>query len=638
MGIKPASIALQEGDAGIVEVKFANHKDAELFRRFLPRAGALISFPPAQLDLYGSAPNSAESGPETVLVARQVKLQLTPQDQQTLFHFVPKLDASGQIAPEYRQLVDDRALALLLAFAGPSRASQQVSAILANSTDPASDEMAIGLAKELAEVDRIVGKSNSAIAKRYYSAFFASEQESAANLAQKFSTKLEQLKTRLSTERSSLAAEQEKLKGEGVSLSSAQTQKLALLDSQRKSVESALAILKKNENLFQAANKPLTKQQAEQILAKNSYTPGQEQIISLDGRNPFVEALAINWESDKIKLQFYPDIQAMRTQEGQTEAAAYQKEKLNQLVINEIARVSRLADENFLPDDDGFSVALNHLINSSGFLVINLGYLAEKQSKQLVEQLNKDWAPQNVDLGHNAYPIMDYNRYMQLKPEERKLGLIVYAPSASDTSIPQGFRAGSIYVIGKGMELIAQKYQQTPDAPESQQFLQDLNYLKGLMQQSGFIGYPGTAYGMSKEFAKDYIFELDDYYSMLLRATREDFDVKGSKRFGVLDFTNVEQRLLTLNKIDDRIQEDLLKWKEEYDQAQVDLNPSNRYLVPRPTKNPYWENFKLSFVKYFRGDDRKTLKWGLDLSGGKTVRVLRLVARSVGLAHGVLAC
>ena len=36
---------------------------------------------------------------------------------------------------------------------------------------------------------------------------------------------------------------------------------------------------------------------------------------------------------------------------------------------------------------------------------------------------------------------------------------------------------------------------------------------------------------------------------------------------------------------------------------------------------PYWENFKLSFVKYFRGDDRKILKWGLDLSGGKTVRI-----------------
>ena len=43
----------------------------------------------------------------------------------------------------------------------------------------------------------------------------------------------------------------------------------------------------------------------------------------------------------------------------------------------------------------------------------------------------------------------------------------------------------------------------------------------------------------------------------------------------LLDFTDVEQRILTLNKIDDRIQEDLLKWKEEYNSAQVDLNATS---------------------------------------------------------------
>ena len=56
----------------------------------------------------------------------------------------------------------------------------------------------------------------------------------------------------------------------------------------------------------------------------------------------------------------------------------------------------------------------------------------------------------------------------------------------------------------------------------------------------------------------------------------------------------------------------------------MDINVTSRYTVPAPTKNVYWENFKLSFKKYFRGDDRKILKWGLDLSGGKTVRIALL--------------
>lgn len=91
-------------------------------------------------------------------------------------------------------------------------------------------------------------------------------------------------------------------------------------------------------------------------------------------------------------------------------------------------------------------------------------------------------------------------------------------------------------------------------------------------------------FGLPAEFSKDYIFELNDSYSTLLKATRENFYVKGSKRFALLDFTDVEQRLLALNAIEDHAQEDLLKWEEEYRSAQVDLDITNHYLVPAPTK------------------------------------------------------
>ena len=136
-----------------------------------------------------------------------------------------------------------------------------------------------------------------------------------------------------------------------------------------------------------------------------------------------------------------------------------------------------------------------------------------------------------------------------------------------------------------------------------------------------FIGYSGHSYGIAPLFSQDYIFELDDYYSTILKASREDFAVKGSKKMALLPFSDVEQRIITLNKIDDKTQEDLLKWEEAFNSAQIDPDHTNRYLIPAPTENPYWNNFKISFAKYFRGDDRKILKWGLDLSGGKTVRI-----------------
>src|SRR5262249_28884459 len=152
------------------------------------------------------------------------------------------------------------------------------------------------------------------------------------------------------------------------------------------------------------------------------------------------------------------------------------------------------------------------------------------------------------------------------------------------------FRKGSIYVIARGLDSILQKGRQTPDAPETQVLMNDIDQLSDILRLSGFIGYSASAFGLGPEYSKDYIFELDDYYSTLLKATREDFSVKGSKRYAMLDFTDVEQRILTLNKIDNRKQEDLLKWKEEYNAAQVDINVTSRYLVPAPTKNAYWEN------------------------------------------------
>ena len=418
-----------------------------------------------------------------------------------------------------------------------------------------------------------------------------------------------------------MADEQKKLKDQGLTVESSQEQQLALLENQRNALETASSIIRKNMDSFKAAKKPLTYADIAKALEKNSKKQETTQLLNLEGRDPFVEALAIDWESDKISLRFYPDIQKIRYNDNSSETAAYQREKLNQFVINDIAKAARLSDESLAPDEETFAVGLNTVTDSQSFLTLNLGYLAEKQAEQLTSQLLAAWSPQNVDLNRETYPITDYASFMKLKPEEQRLGLVVYAPSSMQGTPPEGFRPGSIYVIARGLDSIIKKYEQSPNSEAARQFQNDVSQLQTFLQQNGFIGYPASAYNMGAQFNKDYIFELNDYYSNILKATREDFIVKGSKRYAVLDFTDVEQRVLVLNKIDDRIQEDLLKWKEEYNSAQVDLNATSKYLIPPPTKNVYWENFKLSFVKYFRGDDRKILKWGLDLSGGKTVRI-----------------
>ncbi|MGH2639334.1 MAG: protein translocase subunit SecF [Rhabdochlamydiaceae bacterium] len=178
----------------------------------------------------------------------------------------------------------------------------------------------------------------------------------------------------------------------------------------------------------------------------------------------------------------------------------------------------------------------------------------------------------------------------------------------------------SIYVIAKGVNKILERYE-NGDSEGAKQFLQDFHQLRTLLQKSGFVGYSGAAYPISSEFKSDFIFEQEDYYQDLLKATRENFSVQGTKRYAVLEFTNLEQRILTENKIDNQIHEDLLKWRDDYRAAQVDIKGRTKFDVPAPTKNVLLDNLRLSFVKYFRGDERKIIRWGLDLSGGKTVQL-----------------
>lgn len=612
VGVKPSSIDLVTTNPGIYQVSFTKESDAVLFKRFLPRAGSLIPFAPAQLEL---SPESSATDNTTVYVQRNIAVQLNPTDVNQLFQFTPKFTQAGEIAELYRDIVYDRVTQMAWAIGGPSKAALQIEAIVNSPKDPAANDAAIALAKEVVDIESVFGK-NSPVSKRFYASFAQGSAKEGDNLTEKFLTRLEEQNKKVKKQRDDLS----KAEKDGLTLAAAEEQELAVLNNQAKALEASISIMSKQKEDFQKANKPLTIDAIQEIL-KKSPTKEFVQTIDLTGFHPFIKGLTIDWESSRLRIDLYPDIQELRLSEGKTEKEAFVREKVNQFLINDIARVARLTDENFKPSGDTFAVNLDTLTNSESYLTFNLGFLAQKRSQQIMDQLLLSWVPSQADLLREAYPIRSFDDYKSAKPEEQKLGLVIYAPAMYPANPLTGFRNNSIYVIAKGMDAIIQKVQEAPEAPESKALIQDFNQLNAVLQQIGFIGYSGGAFDLPKEFSKDYIFELNDYYGFLLKGTREDFVVKGSKRYAVLDFSNVDQRLLTINKIDDRIQEDLLKWKEAYHAAQVDLNVTSRYTVPAPTKNVFWENFKLSTVKYFRGDDRKVLKWGLDLSGGKTVRI-----------------
>lgn len=620
LGIKPESIELKASDPRLIELSFKNPRDAQVFRRFLPNAGSLIPFVPAQLKLRSDIANENMNH---VFVERNIGVHLDPKESDQIFQYTSLFTDNHEVDPFYRDLVYDRVQQIGLGFAGTSPAALQMTAAVQNTKDSRYDDLVISLAKEIVDVTKTLG-SNNPLTKRYYASFTQTNSANKSELINKFAARLETVKSKLEDEFKALNAEDQKLKEQGALLDVARAQTMSLLDKQLTTLETASSIIKKNSSAFAAGKAALTQKDLLSMLSQSAKTINPEdnvQIVDFSGYNPFIKSLAINWVDGFLQLQLYDDVQALRDNQGASEAAALAKEKANQLVINEIARISRLSDENITPSGDDFRIVLNKLTDSHSLLALKLGVLAAKETQQISDKLQSGWITKHADLERGAYPIRSYDAFQKEKAEEKKLGLVIYSPAIYASEAPEGFRTNSIYVIARGLDSILQKYREIPNAEESQTLVNDFNLLQSLLQQNGFIGYPGSSFGVSSEFSKDYIFELSDYYQDLLSATREDFSVKGNKRYAVLEFTDVAQRILARNKIDDRIQEDLLKWREEYHAAQVDLNVTSRYTVPPPTENAYWENFKLSLVKYFRGDDRKVLKWGLDLSGGKTVRI-----------------
>lgn len=147
LGIQPVAIELKTDDLGLFEITFKNAQDANLFKRFLPNAGALIPFVPAQLSLH---PNN-EDNQKKVAVSRQINLHFDTQDTKNFFHYFPKM-VNNELSNDFRESIYDRVSELALGFGGQSKMGLQIAAIVDNPSDARFNDLALALSKEIAEI------------------------------------------------------------------------------------------------------------------------------------------------------------------------------------------------------------------------------------------------------------------------------------------------------------------------------------------------------------------------------------------------------------------------------------------------------------------------------------------------------
>ncbi len=615
--VKPQSIALSVANPGVIELTFARAEDAATVRRHLSRAGEMIPFTAAQLSVQES---SETLGQKTVVALRKIPLHFDPSQTEDYFRFSSKWDDSGNVTALFKQVTEDRALSLAVALAGTTENGATALAAPGAIQDPETQELITLVAQNITAFVQAFG-ANSTPAKRYFASFSQVEGHNRQEIISRYLQSLNALKAAYANELSALKEQEIKIKGEGGFLDTLRQQRKTALSSKLSTLQQAQEILTSHQTEFSSGPAPLTLRSAQSLLATSAQKISPEQgvqKVELGDLNPFIASFSIDWKNEKIFLEMHKDIREELLKLENNPSLSKQAE---QILFDEIATIARKSAEKIVPSQERFEIALSSLQNSKSFLAMPLESIARTLTTQVKERIVTKWAPKHPDLKKENFPIWDFETYLKLPAAEKKLGLIVFSPITQSVTPPKGFRFNSIYVVAKGTELIFAKMQAAPTSPEAQQFFEDFNALRSLLQQYGFYGRPATLLAYAPEFKGDYIFEAQDYYQNVLKATREDFAVHGTRRFALLEFSNEEQRLLTLNKIDNAIHEDLLKWRDNYNAAKLAIRGLQPIDVPKPTRSPLWSNMALSAKKYFRGDDRKILHWGLDLSGGKTVQI-----------------
>lgn len=317
-----------------------------------------------------------------------------------------------------------------------------------------------------------------------------------------------------------------------------------------------------------------------------------------ESSHPLFESIVMDINSGCINFYLNKEVLTL-----QTSLDKPRLDLLNGLICKEIYKMEKKnLLSGFINKDNSFSARFKGLGKGFGLLVLDNKTLANYCMDVCSDLLRYCWQAKTVDFSSENYPIF-FNR----QPKKNSpLGCYIFSKKDSCSHFPRE----SVVIVFKGLHSLVQNIVAVQNETQNPYFKEDLSNLYNLFIKRGFS---------SQRVHQNQVFYLKNWEDFLNGATKEKFVTLGNHV--VLETFDIKHRLDLNNKINTEFHEELVKWHDAY------RNSKNRtldktYLEVLPvTKNIFYENFKLNIKKYFSGDERKVLKWGLDLSGGKSVKI-----------------
>jgi SecD/SecF fusion protein len=414
----------------------------------------------------------------------------------------------------------------------------------------------------------------------------------------------------LLAEKSSLEKQQAALKTQNQFLSEDAAGKLTQINSD-------VALLQKLSESFQLLSNSYT-------IAPNLSDVASSRQAEAIQSHPYLAAISFDHQVGKFYLHLHPDISALIN----SSQISYQRDLLQRSLIDYANLISGISGYSLTLDQKSntsagghFSVAVYQTPGCSSLLMFDLDTLTTKELQLILSRLKMLWKPVHRELQTSLFQLYDYKDYQEQAAQDQAFCLFTY--KNGNRALNSSFEIGNTYVIIRGLQQILEKYSQSSSS-EWRLLEEEAGHLFQLLSAYGYhlrgTGEQFKGPGLTLS-AKDLVFEKAKPYQIVLEGTREKFFAYPKSGFALLELTNMKDRIHVDNQIANQIQADLLATRNQFEAAKVSLNTLDKLYHFPPLRSPLWNNLVISWNKFFHGDERKILKWGLDLSGGKVVQI-----------------
>ena len=240
-------------------------------------------------------------------------------------------------------------------------------------------------------------------------------------------------------------------------------------------------------------------------------------------------------------------------------------------------------------------------------VICDASTILSKEKDFAIASLESGWQPESNDL--KDVRSVDLNSWESLNSIDQNLSLLFEEnPVYPDSQ----------FLVLKGFGELFSK------SGPSESLQSDLNDLFSLLRQLGYT----TSNSFSKHFnpKSDLLLEKSGVISHYLEVIHPDFLVVSTSLGddsikAIAPFDHWKDVLEGTISQYSKFQNFLVASKADFFSAKSGLNNLNWFEVPPPTKNLMWENFKLSAQKYWLCLPPWCLKWGIDLTGGKSLKI-----------------